>query len=68
MNIQVAILAAIALTAALKIHDHKPYVSSDWLTRMSSIEHLCATGDLEMGCLPFVEHSRWSRPRQSAQN
>ena len=68
MDIKVAILAAIAWTAALKLQDQQPYVSNDWLTRMSSIEHLCATGDLEMGCLPFVDHSRWSRPRQSAQN
>ena len=62
MDIKIAVLAALAFAAALRLPTEFPQISYAWLTRMSSAEIGCNASDAGMGCQPPVERSRWTRP------
>lgn len=62
MDIKIAVLAALAFAAVLRLPTDFPRLSYNWLTRMSTAELGCNASDAGLGCQQPVERSRWTRP------
>ncbi|HZQ00249.1 MAG TPA: hypothetical protein VFB13_11965 [Reyranella sp.] len=59
MDIDIAILLAIAISALANFQPHLPAVSARWLTHLSSQEMACAS--THAGCFADTKPSRWAR-------
>lgn len=62
MDLKIAVLAAFAFAAVLRLPTDLPSLSYSWLTRMSSAGLGCNTSDAGLACHQAVERSCWTQP------
>ncbi len=59
MDIETAVLVAIALTCSLQLQNHPPKISSDWLAELPYRPVLCTDVEMGMPCSdPLLPHAQ----------